>query len=66
MHHNTYPSYLVPWFAFAGMMIGGVDRSLAQDMPRVAGEYVTVYRPAGDHFPALDTRELQADNDRRV
>lgn len=62
MHHNTSRSWLSPLFALVGIMIGGPDRCLAQDIPRLAGEYVTVYRPAGDHFPGPDTRELKAGN----
>jgi hypothetical protein len=29
-------------------------------VPRIVGDYVTVYRPAGDRFPGPDTTELKA------
>jgi hypothetical protein len=29
-------------------------------IPRIVGDYVTIYRPAGDVFPGPDTKELQA------
>ena len=28
--------------------------------PRIAGDYVTVYRPGGDYYPGPDTEELSA------
>lgn len=59
MYHNTSRSWLALLCALAGLMIGGLDRSFAQDVPRLAGDYVTVYRPAGDRFPGPDTRELK-------
>ena len=34
-----------------------------QAVPKIAGPYVTVYRPASDRFPGPDTRELKAGTD---
>lgn len=36
------------------------QQSRTVKLPKIVGEYVTVYRPQGDRFPGPDTRELKA------
>ena len=40
--------------------VGSQHSEETPKIPRLAGEYVTVYRPAADRFPGPDTKELKA------
>jgi len=60
MHHNILRVWPCLAAAILCSSIMDARRCFAQAVPCLAGEYVTVYRPAGDHFPGPDTRELKA------
>lgn len=44
----------------AFLSFSGQSSTRAVKIPRISGEYVTVYSPAGDRFPGPDTTELKS------
>jgi beta-fructofuranosidase len=63
---NMVPSGAIRVGATLALLLGascGAARAQAPravKVPRIVGDYVTVYRPQGDRFPGPDTRELKA------